>query len=50
MDMINSKSMVSLYLEDMHKFFFETDAILGYAIMHNQELYVYVTDQPCVTR
>jgi hypothetical protein len=50
MDMINSKSMVSLYLEDMYFIFFETNAILGYTIMHNQELYIHVTNQPCVTK
>jgi hypothetical protein len=35
MDMNNSKSVVSLYLEDIYNLFFEIDAALGYAFMHN---------------
>jgi hypothetical protein len=49
MNMNNSKSVVSPYLKDMYKLFFETDAVLEYALMHNQELCIYITSQPCIT-
>ncbi len=44
MNTTNSKSMVSLYLEDMYNLFFEIDTILGYAFMHNHKLCMYLTN------
>jgi hypothetical protein len=32
----------------MNNSFFETDAVLEYAFMHNQELCIYIVSQPCI--